>query len=411
MDDNDGRHRPRDRPEQPAHPLRRLLAGAAHALEPRRAAAPGSGLYKIDRRRRHLDEARRRRACPKGLWGRIGVRVSPARPEPRLGHDRGRGGRRLPLRRRRRAPGSARTTSATCASAPGTTRHVYADPKDADTVYVLNVQFLPLEDGGKTFQTHPRAARRQPRPVDRPERPAADDRRQRRRRHGQLRRRRELVDARQPADRAVLPRRSPTTGSRTASTARSRTTPRSAIASRTDGRGIGIARLARGGRLRERLHRAEARRSRRRLRRLLRRLHRRGYDQRTGQERDDHGLARQPDGLGRRGHEVPLPVDLPDRGLAARPEDALYAAGNVLFRTRNEGQSWEAISPDLTRNDKTKLGPSGRPDHQGQHQRRVLRHDLRPRRVAARRQGVLWAGSDDGLVHVTRDGGQDVGRT
>src|SRR4030095_15675625 len=36
--------------------------------------------------------------------------------------------------------------------------------------------------------------------------------------------------------------------------------------------------------------------------------------------------------------------------------NALYAAGNVLFRTTDEGQSWTPISPDLTRNDKSKLG-------------------------------------------------------
>ena len=39
----------------------------------------------------------------------------------------------------------------------------------------------------------------------------------------------------------------------------------------------------------------------------------------------------------------------------------LYAGGNVLFKTTNEGQSWTPISPDLTRNDKSKLGPSGGP--------------------------------------------------
>ena len=43
---------------------------------------------------------------------------------------------------------------------------VYADPVDKDTVYVLNVQFFKSTDGGKTTDEHPRAARRQPRPVD-----------------------------------------------------------------------------------------------------------------------------------------------------------------------------------------------------------------------------------------------------
>jgi hypothetical protein len=39
----------------------------------------------------------------------------------------------------------------------------------------------------------------------------------------------------------------------------------------------------------------------------------------------------------------------------------LYAAGNILFRSMDEGQSWQAISPDLTRNDKSKQGSTGGP--------------------------------------------------
>ena len=41
--------------------------------------------------------------------------------------------------------------------------------------------------------------------------------------------------------------------------------------------------------------------------------------------------------------------------------DRLYAAANVLFVSEDEGDSWKQISPDLTRNDKSKLGPSGGP--------------------------------------------------
>ncbi|MEZ5000377.1 MAG: hypothetical protein R2727_06925 [Bacteroidales bacterium] len=39
----------------------------------------------------------------------------------------------------------------------------------------------------------------------------------------------------------------------------------------------------------------------------------------------------------------------------------LYAASNMLFMTDNEGQSWKRISPDPTRNDPSKMGPSGGP--------------------------------------------------
>ena len=83
----------------------------------------------------------------------------------------------------------------------------------------------------------------------------------------------------------------------------------------------------------------------------------------------------------------------------------LYAAGNRLFATRDEGQSWEAISPDLTRNDPSKLGPSGGPitkDNTG------VEYYCTIFAVAEDHfeSGVIWTGSDDGLVHLTRDGGE-----
>jgi len=83
----------------------------------------------------------------------------------------------------------------------------------------------------------------------------------------------------------------------------------------------------------------------------------------------------------------------------------LYAAANVLFKTTNEGQSWEAISPDLTRNDKSKLGPSGGPitkDNTGvEYYCTIFAAAESPIE-----KGVIWCGSDDGLIHVTRDGGK-----
>jgi hypothetical protein len=75
-----------------------------------------------------------------------------------------------------------------------------------------------------------------------------------------------------------------------------------------------------------------------------------------------------------------------------------------VFRTTDEGQSWEPISPDLTRNDPTKLGVSGGPitnDTSGAEHYCTV-YSLRE---SAHEQGVLWAGSDDGLVHVSRDNG------
>ena len=84
--------------------------------------------------------------------------------------------------------------------------------------------------------------------------------------------------------------------------------------------------------------------------------------------------------------------------------DALYAAANVLFRTRNMGQTWEAISPDLTRNDKTRMGPSGGPITKDNTSVEYY-GTIFAIAESQHEKGVIWAGSDDGRVQVTRDDG------
>ncbi len=82
----------------------------------------------------------------------------------------------------------------------------------------------------------------------------------------------------------------------------------------------------------------------------------------------------------------------------------LYTAGNVLFKTTNEGQTWAAISPDLTRNDTTTMGPSGGPitkDNTSVEYYGTIFAAIE----SPHEPGVLWTGSDDGLIHVSRDGG------
>jgi photosystem II stability/assembly factor-like uncharacterized protein len=83
----------------------------------------------------------------------------------------------------------------------------------------------------------------------------------------------------------------------------------------------------------------------------------------------------------------------------------LYAAGNILFRSLDEGQSWQAISPDLTRDDKSKQGTSGGPITQDNTSVEYY-STIFALSESSVQQGVIWAGSDDGLVHVTRDGGK-----
>ncbi|MFQ5674966.1 MAG: glycosyl hydrolase [bacterium] len=85
--------------------------------------------------------------------------------------------------------------------------------------------------------------------------------------------------------------------------------------------------------------------------------------------------------------------------------NTLYAGGNRLFKTTNEGQSWEAVSPDLTRNDPAKLGPSGGPitkDNTGVEYYATIFTAVE----SPHSKDVIWTGSDDGLLQITRDGGQ-----
>ena len=71
--------------------------------------------------------------------------------------------------------------------------------------------------------------------------------------------------------------------------------------------------------------------------------------------------------------------------------------------TTNEGQSWEIISPDLTRNDPSTLKSSGGPitkDNTGvEYYATIFAVN-----ESKQEDGLIWTGSDDGLVHVTKDG-------
>ena len=84
--------------------------------------------------------------------------------------------------------------------------------------------------------------------------------------------------------------------------------------------------------------------------------------------------------------------------------DVLYTSSNRLWKTTNGGDDWEAISGDLTRADPMTLGHSGGPitgDMNGPEVYATI-FSVGPGKVDI---DVIWAGSDDGLVHVTRDGG------
>jgi photosystem II stability/assembly factor-like uncharacterized protein len=93
--------------------------------------------------------------------------------------------------------------------------------------------------------------------------------------------------------------------------------------------------------------------------------------------------------------------------LMISPHDpkTIYTANNRLYRSRDRGMTWEPISPDLTRNDKTKQEPSGGP----------ITLDITSVEYfdtifavaeSPKQPDQIWAGTDDGLVQLTRDGGK-----
>ena len=84
----------------------------------------------------------------------------------------------------------------------------------------------------------------------------------------------------------------------------------------------------------------------------------------------------------------------------------LYTTSNHLHVTENEGQSWKIISPDLTRNDPSKLKSSGGPITQDNTSVEYY-CTIFAAIESPYEEGLIWTGSDDGLVHVTRDGGEN----
>ena len=84
----------------------------------------------------------------------------------------------------------------------------------------------------------------------------------------------------------------------------------------------------------------------------------------------------------------------------------LYTFSNHVHVTENEGQSWKIISPDLTRNDPEKLKSSGGPITQDNTSVEYY-CTIFAAQESPLQEGLLWVGSDDGLVHITKDGGNN----
>ena len=107
-----------------------------------------------------------------------------------------------------------------------------------------------------------------------------------------------------------------------------------------------------------------------------------------------------------------LPKDMPYRfnwnaPIITCPHDpsTIFHAANVVLKTTDGGFNWDVISPDLTRNDKSKQGPGGVPftnEGAGGETYNTISYLA----CSPHEPNVIWVGSDDGLVHLTRDGGK-----
>ncbi len=127
------------------------------------------------------------------------------------------------------------------------------------------------------------------------------------------------------------------------------------------------------------------------------------YDHRTGQRQNIAAWPEESAGWGAKDVRFRFQWTFP---TLISPHDAnvLYITSQYVHRSTDEGQSWQLISPDLTRNDLTKQGPSGGPitiDSNGMdYYCTIFAFAESPVQ-----QGILWAGSDDGLIHLSRDNG------
>ncbi len=366
-----------------------------------RSGGPGSSLYKSTDGGDTWVELTRNPGLPKGLWGRVGMALSPARPDRIWAMIEAEGGGCF-----RSDDGGATwekvSEEGNLRQRPWYYMHIVADPADAETVYVLNVQLWRSHDGGRTFRDmpsphvdhhdlwiDPQDPRRMILGCDGGacvsfnaglswstlyNQPTAEfyhvttDNRFPYRVYG----------AQQDNTTMSVPSRSDAGPITQAEWYEIGGGESGYIAVRPDDPDVVYAGSYQGYLTR--------------------------YNRRTRQKRDisvwpEYGL-----GAGAKDLKYRFQWTFP---IVISPHDpnVLYVTGNHVFRSTDEGHSWEVISPDLTRNDPSKLEPSGGPitrDNTGaEYYCTIFTFAESPLE-----RGLLWAGSDDGLIHVSRDGGK-----
>ena len=125
------------------------------------------------------------------------------------------------------------------------------------------------------------------------------------------------------------------------------------------------------------------------------------YDHRTGQSRNVTVNQWNPSGIDPAKHKYRFQWTAPIL-ISRHDPKTVYHGGNVLFRTRDAGQTWEAVSKDLTRDDKHKQQWSGGPIT-GDNTGAETYCTIFTLAESPKQKGVLWAGTDDGKVWVTKD--------
>ena len=128
-------------------------------------------------------------------------------------------------------------------------------------------------------------------------------------------------------------------------------------------------------------------------------------DHSTGQRRTINVWPDNPMGHGAEGMKFRFQWNFPIF-FSPHDNDKLYTTSHQMHVSYNEGQSWEVISPDLTRSEAEKLGPSGGPitkDNTAVEYYATIFASME----SPYEKDLIWAASDDGLVHVTRDGGKN----
>jgi photosystem II stability/assembly factor-like uncharacterized protein len=365
------------------------------------SGGPGSGLWKSTDGGDSWQELSGKPGLPKGTLGIIGVTVSPSNPQNVYAIVEAEEGGVF------RSRDGGETWTRTNDSRDLRQRawyytRIYADPADEDTVYVLNVEFWKSKDGGKSFSS-----------IDTPHSDNHDlwiDPRDPRR----------MVEANDGGANVSTDGGANWTGQANQPTAQiyrvsadtdvlyrllggQQDNSALRIRSRSTGPGIGpddfdetaggesgyvVADprnpdLVYGGSYGG----------------FLMRL-----DHRTGEMRDINPWPDNPMGWGAAELTHRFQWNFPLL-LSPHDPDVLYAAAEVLFRSTDAGASWTAVSPDLTRNDKSKQGPSGGPitkdNTSVEYYGTIFAFAESPLQA-----GVLWAGSDDGLIHLSRDNGK-----